>query len=241
MVRCSRIVQSASLPVLLAIAAMLARPAAQLTMAEEPVKSPFLINSMESWQTPDGKPAPAAWECQDGVIHLKRGADIPRGGNLVTKEEYGDFELSFDFKVAKSGNSGIKYRVRNYGGRWLGFEYQIYDDHSAKKVEPKNSTGSIYDLYEPNKDKLLHPAGEWNSAKIVAKGASLEHWLNGKKIVSATIGDPEWDRRYQASKFNDANGFGKTYRGKLMLTDHGSEVWIRNIQFQSLDSTLSKP
>lgn len=209
--------------------------------SDEPTKSPFLSDSMERWQSFDGKPAPAAWECQAGEIHLQRGAAIPRGGNLLTKEEFDDFELSFDFKVAKSGNSGIKYRVRNYGGRWLGFEYQIYDDHHARKVEPKNSTGAIYDLYEPNSEKLLHPAGEWNTAKIVAQGPKLEHWLNGKKIVSATIGDSDWERRYQASKFNDAEGFGKTYRGKLMLTDHGSEVWMRNIHFQILESPQAKP
>lgn len=240
MVPRSQMVCSLPRTISLAVATILSGPSIPNAMSEEPVKSPFLMSSMEKWQTPDGKPAPAAWECRDGQIHLKRGADIPRGGNLVTKDEFGDFELSFDFKVAKSGNSGIKYRVRNYGGRWLGFEYQIYDDHSAKRVEPKNSTGSIYDLYEPNSEKLLYPAGEWNTAKIVAKGSTLEHWLNGKKIVSATIGDSEWDRRYQASKFNDADGFGKTFRGKLMLTDHGSEVWMRNIQFQPLDSTSPK-
>jgi hypothetical protein len=240
MVRRTLMVHPLYLSISLVMANLLTGPSAPNAMGEEPLNSPFLTNSMERWQTPDGRPAPAAWECQDGLIHLKRGSDIPRGGNLVTKDEFGDFELSFDFKVAKSGNSGIKYRVRNYGGRWLGFEYQIYDDNSVKKVEPKNSTGSIYDLYEPNQEKLLHPAGEWNSAKIVAKGPALEHWLNGKKIVSATIGDSDWDRRYQASKFNDADGFGKTFRGKLMLTDHGSEVWMRNIQFKSLDSSQQK-
>ncbi len=140
MVRRTPMVRSLFLSISLVMANLLAGPSAPNAMGEEPINSPFLTNSMERWQTPDGKPAPAAWECQDGLIHLKRGADIPRGGNLVTKDEFGDFELSFDFKVAKSGNSGIKYRVRNYGGRWLGFEYQIYDDNSVKKVEPKNST-----------------------------------------------------------------------------------------------------
>lgn len=193
-------------------------------------KNLFPNSSFSAWSTVDGKPVPASWKINDGVIHLSREGE--RGGNIVTREEYADFILSFDFKIAPKGNSGIKYRVRTYDSRTLGFEYQVYDDTGAKQVASKNSTGAIYDLYEPNSDKAAKPAGQWNEAKIVARGTKLEHWLNGKRIVTATIGDSDWDKRFAESKFNDREGFGKTLHGRLMLTDHGSEVWYRNFRFE---------
>ena len=141
--------------------------------------------------------------------------------------------MSFEWKIAERGNSGIKYRVRSYGGKILGCEYQVYDDAATKgKVKPKSSAGALYDLYEPNDTKHLKPAGEFNQARIVVKGDKIEHWLNGQLIVSATVGDEQWQRRVAASKFSDVPDFSLNPRGKLMLTDHGSEVWYRNFVFQ---------
>lgn len=190
----------------------------------------FPSNTYDAWSTVDGKAVNPSWEITDGVIHLKKA--VVRGGNIVTREEFSDFTLSFEFKIAPGGNSGIKYRVQAYGTRYLGFEYQIYDDEGARKVNPKNSCGAIYDLYEPNAEKKTRPAGEWNEGKIVAKGTRLEHWLNGKQIVTAVVGDPEWDRKYAASKFAETQDFGRNSRGKLMLTDHGSEFWLRNVTLE---------
>ncbi len=204
-------------------------PAEDATKTKLP--SPFDGQSLAGWTTGDGKPVTAGWEIVDGVIHLTKGG--PRGGNIVTAEEFGDFDLSFEWKIAPRGNSGIKYRVRSYDGRLLGCEYQIYDDGTAKKVQDKNSAGALYDLYEPNDQKTLRPSGEYNTARIVVRGDRIEHWLNGKLIVAATVGDAEWERRIKQSKFNDKPDFARNPRGKLMLTDHGSEVWYRNFKFET--------
>lgn len=179
--------------------------------------------------TIDGTPAPSGWEAKEGVIRLRK--TLFRSGHIVTRQEFGDFELSFDWKIAPGGNSGLKYRVRTYGDRTLGCEYQIYDDTSG--TAPENTqTGSIYDLYEPIKGNKAHPAGEWNAAKIVVKDNRIEHWLNGVKIVEATVGDAEWERRVAISKFNDVENFSKNPNGRIMLTDHGSEAWYRNMKFK---------
>jgi hypothetical protein len=196
----------------------------------EPLPSPFDGKSLAGWTTLDGKPVTQGWEVIDGTIHLKK--EGKRAGHIVTAQEFGDFTLSFEWKIAPRGNSGIKYRVRSYGGKVLGCEYQIYDDGAARKVQSKNSAGALYDLYEPIEDKPLKPAGEFNQARIVVRGNSIEHWLNGRRIVSATVGDDEWQRRVSASKFNDVPDFSRNPRGKLMLTDHGSEVWYRNFVFE---------
>ncbi|MGD9853604.1 MAG: DUF1080 domain-containing protein [Planctomycetaceae bacterium] len=196
--------------------------------------------TLAGWTTLDGGPVTRGWEVVDGMIHLAPSDD--RVGHIVTAREIGNFVLSFEFKIAPQGNSGLKYRVRDFDGSILGCEYQIYDDaHPTHPVEPRNSTGSLYDLYEPAGDRLLHPAGEFNTAKIVVVNEVIEHWLNGRLIVRAIVGSPEWDRRIAGSKFNDDAGFGENRFGKLMLTDHGSEVWYRNFEFTELPTEIPAP
>jgi hypothetical protein len=210
------------------------RPAADAPIlkptAEQLAADPFDGKSLTGWMTVDGKPAGDGWEVIDGVIHRKPGG---KAGNIVTARQFGDFDLSFEWKIAPKGNSGLKYRVRPYGGSWLGLEYQIYDDGSVKKVKTRGSAGAIYDLYEPNDEKALKPVGEYNTARIVVKEGRIEHWLNGKLIAQATIGDKEWNKRMGESKFADRKDFALNEQGKLMLTDHGSEVWYRNFQMNA--------
>jgi hypothetical protein len=184
--------------------------------------------SLDNWMTLDGKPVTAGWEVLDGAIHLNK--EKKRSGHIATRQEYGDFDLSFEWKIAERGNSGLKYRVRQYGKKTLGIEYQIFDDPTFENGQPsgKGSTGSIYALYEPNEKKALKPAGEFNSSRIIVHGNYLEHWLNGELIASANVGDEEWDKRVSDSKFSNADGFSRNRFGRIMLTDHGAEVWYRN-------------
>jgi hypothetical protein len=186
--------------------------------------------SLDGWMGLDGQAVSGGWQAKDGVISLKK--SLLRSGHIVTRQEFGDFELGFEWRLAKGGNSGIKYRVRTYGDRTLGCEYQIYDPNGGV-VEKKNSTASIYDLYEPNDQVHVRAIGEWNTAKIVVRAGRIEHWLNESKVVEATIGDKEWERRVAESKFNDVKDFSKNPCGRIMLTDHGSDVAYRNFQFSS--------
>lgn len=189
--------------------------------------------TLNGWTTMDGQPVTKGWEVVDGMIHLPPSED--RSGNIITDRDIGNFVLSFDFKIAPLGNSGIKYRVQNINGNMLGCEYQVFDDdHPDHQIEPKNSTGSLYDVYPPIDNKPLNPAGEWNSAKIVVQDYWIEHWLNGQQILRVLVGSREWYDRIADSKFNDDPGFGQNRFGRIMLTDHGSEVWYRNIQFEEL-------
>lgn len=193
--------------------------------------NPFDGRSLEGWTTAAGKPVGDGWEAADGVIHLKPGTKgKPTGGNIVTAHEYGDFSLSFEWKIAPKGNSGIKYRVRDYGGKVLGLEYQMYDDGGKLN---KGATASIYDLYEPDGAAKPNPPGQWNTGRIVVRGNRIEHWLNGKQVAVAHVGSSEWKKRIAESKFDDVKNFSENRVGKLMLTDHGSEVWIRNATFQT--------
>ena len=188
--------------------------------------------SLDGWMTIDGQNVPDGWQANDGMIFLRKQGTT--GGHIVTRAEFGDFELRFQWKIAPGGNSGIKYRVRTYGDRTLGCEYQIYDPN-GKPVDPNNKTAALYDLYAPSEKADARPAGEWNDAKIFVQDNRIEHWLNGVCVVSAMVGDAEWERRVAESKFNDVDGFSKNRMGRMMLTDHGSQVWYRDFEFRNLE------
>lgn len=189
--------------------------------------------SLDGWTTQNGQPVTQGWEARDGMLHLS--TDGPQGGNILTDRQYGDFELSFEWKIAAGGNNGVKYRVRKFGNRTLGCEYQMIDDHGYRQPLPaKGATGALYDIHEPNAENLAHAIGQFNHSRIVVQGNRIEHWLNGHLIVLACVGSDEWNQRIAESKFADVDGFGRNHMGKIMLTDHNSEVWYRNIELKPL-------
>ncbi|MEP4077947.1 3-keto-disaccharide hydrolase [Haloferula sp.] len=170
------------------------------------------------------------WSLEDGVLLLdkeKKG----RGGHIVTKKSYFDFEMKFEFKVSKNGNSGVKYRTTD----GLGLEFQVLDDelHRDNK-NPTHRSASLYELVAAPDTKTLHPAGgEWNKARIVAKGNLLEHWLNGEKVVSIEFGSDDWKERFAKSKYIKHPGFAEK-AGPLLLQDHGDTVSYRNVFVRDL-------
>lgn len=196
---------------------------------------------MNGWTTLDGKPVTQGWTVNDGVLHLKS-TKGNRGGHIITRQDYENFELSFEFKIAKNGNSGIKYRVRDFNGKTLGCEYQIFDDRVApdKKLSLNKLTASLYDLYEPQPAGLLKP-DDYNSGRIVVFNQHIEHWLNGRKVVDVQVANSDWFTRIAASKFKDNQGFGQTPFGRIMLTDHNSEVWYRNVRLRLLTPQYLPP
>lgn len=210
--------------------------------AELPI---FNGQTLEGWTHNHGCPITSGWEVFDGMIHLDPDESHREGqrvGNIITVREFENFDLSFEWKIAKGGNSGLKYRVRDFDGDTRGCEYQICDDlNYPKLLTPRTSAGSLYDLYEPNTEKQLLPVGEFNKSRIVVKDNQIQHWLNGQLIVSATVGSEDWKKRVSCSKFADLPEFGHNLKGKIMLTDHGSEVWYRNFELVEFLSDTKKP
>jgi hypothetical protein len=180
---------------------------------------------------------PQGWAVEGDVLHV-----LPtKGGDLMTKEQFEDFELSYEWKTSPGGNSGVIYKVvETKGPAWhTGYESQILDDslHGDGK-NPKTSSGALYALIAPNKDKVLKPVGEWNSAKIIVKGTHGEHWLNGKKVVEYEQGSPELAALIAESKFSKIKDpevpFGSVKKGHICFQAHGQEVWFRNIKIRKL-------
>ena len=200
----------------------------QQTNFEKPVVRGTPVNllensSLDGWTNANGKPPGKGWTVSDGILHRGK----KRGGDLYHEHWYRDFELQLEFKISAGGNSGIKYRVKDYGKRKLGCEFQIQDD--KKSHFHKHSTGSLYDVYEPNNNKKPIKPTEWNSVKIIVNEQNIEHWLNGDLVVKAKCGSSDWLQRVSKSKFKNEDYFGQNREGGIFLQDHGSEVWFRNI------------
>ncbi|WP_193211588.1 3-keto-disaccharide hydrolase [Luteolibacter marinus] len=197
--------------------------------AEEPAWiSLFDGKTLSGWTSATGGKPGEGWKVEEGSIHR-----AGKAGDLISEKEFTDFELEFDWKVAKGANSGVKYRVQKTAGGWLGPEYQVLDDtgHPNGKVAD-TSAASLYEIVPAAKDKALKPPGEWNHSRIVAKGTVLEHWLNGKQVVKIDIEGTDWPGLKKDSKFAKVDGFAGPAAGHILLQDHGDEVWFRSIRIR---------
>lgn len=192
----------------------------------------------------------AHWKIENGTIRKLADGDVPRlpdgqpaaGGDLMTIDTFRDFELSFDWKISRAGNSGVKYNVSeeismanapNHAA--LGFEYQVLDDnlHEDNKI-PSHRAGALYDLIPPNANKRLNPVGDWNTSRIVFRGNHGEHWLNGAKVVDYDLGTPRMDSLLAASKYHSIPNFAQRRAGHIVLQNHVDEVYFRNIKIHVL-------
>ncbi|HKC38858.1 MAG TPA: DUF1080 domain-containing protein [Gemmatimonadales bacterium] len=179
-----------------------------------------------------GKPTiSAGWTVQDGAL-TRTGA----GGDIITTDEFKNFDLSIDWKIEIGGNSGVFYRASEDTDAiyWNAVEMQVLDD--AKHPDGQNritSAGAAYDLY-PSPAGHVHPGGEWNSARLIVTGNHVEHWLNGFKLLEYELGSPDWNSKVAGSKFKPYPRFGKNAQGHIGLQDHGNVVAFRNIKIRVL-------
>jgi hypothetical protein len=176
---------------------------------------------------------PGGWRVVDGAL-----TRVARAGDIVTREQFGDFELTLEWKVAAGGNSGIFYRVvegPDLETVWQsGPEFQVLDDAGHRDgARPETSAGACYGLY-PAPRGAARPAGEWNDSRILVAGTHVEHWLNGVKAVDYELGSADWEARVRGSKFASLARYGREPRGHIALQDHGDWVAYRNIRIRAI-------
>lgn len=194
------------------------------------------------WRGYKQQDVPTGWMVQDG--ELRR---VAKAGDLVTVAEFGDFELVLDYKIEPGGNSGVMYRVaetEKYPYE-TGPEFQIIDDEfvfpgETAKQPPLQATGALYGFWPAAPGKRVNPPGQWNTARIVVRGTKVEHWLNGKKLLSGDMGTAEFAAMVAASKFRNKKDFAKLARGHIALQDHDGDLAFRNIKVRELGARPPK-
>jgi hypothetical protein len=182
------------------------------------------------------KTGAGAWKVVDGALQLDPKAEGQ--GDLVTDNEYENYELKIDWKISATGNSGIIFGVHEdpkfKETYQTGVEMQVLDNKNAEDNKKANHlAGSLYDMKAPSAD-VAKPAGEWNSVVLRKKDGHLTFWLNGKKIVETEMGSAEWKEMLNNSKFKTWTDFAKYPKGHIALQDHNHEVAFRNISIKQL-------
>lgn len=186
----------------------------------------------DRWRGYKQQTMPSGWSIVDGAL-----TKSDRAEDIVTRDQYGDFELEFDWKLARGGNAGVFYRATEEFDRvyWSGTEYQLLDDANAPDGRSRlTSAGAAYGLY-PAPAGVVKPAGEWNTARIVARGPHVEHWLNGQKLLEYEQGGADWEAKVKASKFVEWPKYGRSSRGHIGVQgDHAGELALRNVRVREL-------
>lgn len=209
--------------------------------ADGPWVSLFDGKTLQGWTGWRG-PAKPVWVVRDGAIAVDRqgvpGTPGQGGTYLRTEREFGDFELEFEWKNAAGGNSGVFYRSTEDEERpqWTGVEYQLLDGaaHPDGKNGPDRWSGAAYALYPPAAGVAPVAVGKWNKSRIVARGAHVEHYLNGKLACAFDFGSKDYEQRVAAGKFATWKRFGKPVRGYIVLQDHGHFTAFRSIRVREL-------
>ena len=204
-----------------------------LTAAEKAAGWQLLFDgqSLDAWRGYKRETLPeAGWEIKDGAL---RTVAKVKGVELITRKKFNDFEFTWEWRVAPGGNNGVKYLVTEERPQSPGHEYQMIDDAGySGKLSPNHRTADFYDVVPAAADKPLRPAGEWNTSRIVVRGARVEHWLNGKHVLTYELGSAAVKAGVEKSKFKGHPGFGEKIAGHIMLTYHQDECWYRNLKIR---------
>jgi len=170
---------------------------------------------------------PAGWQVIEGAL-----TQVAGGGDLITTDQFANFELALEWRISVGGNSGIMFRVSEAAADatfLTGPEMQVLDNAQAPDPGPTGLAGACYGLYAPSRD-VTKPAGSWNAVRLIANRSHIEHWLNGVRIVEYELGSPDWLARLRLSPYRDTPTYGRESIGHIALQEHGARVAFRNLK-----------
>jgi hypothetical protein len=217
-----------------------------LTDAEKKAGWSLLFDgkSLDGWRgykKPDA--SGTRWKVEDGWLTLPPGTgqDTRGARDIISKDTFDQFDLTLEWKISQGGNSGVKYFVLEDQDAAIGHEYQVIDDerHADAKIGPHRQTAAFYDVLQAS-NRPLKPAGELNTSRIVVQGNTVEHYLNGTRVLRYTLDSPELRAAIAKSKFKDIQRFGKLQNGHILLQDHGDQVWYRNIKIRRTATNVTR-
>jgi hypothetical protein len=227
-----------SAPALAAYAApQAARPPNTLSPAEAAAGWKLLFDGKTAagWRAFQKKEfPPEGWAVEDGTLKcLGR-----KGGDILTTQTFADFEFVWEWRLSPQANTGVKYFVDERRGNAtgaIGHEYQLIDDegYTAEPLSAKQKTGAWYDVMPPAA-AAAKPVGEWNQSRLVVRGTTVEHWLNGTLVVKYDTDSAESRAGIAGSKFKDVAGYADKIATPVLLQDHGTVAWFRNLKIRGL-------
>ncbi len=191
--------------------------------------------TMAGWRGYKMDKMPPGWSVADGCLVRVKGGEGGKGAgggdDIVTTDEFTDFELQLEYKLVPNGNSGVLYHVSEEPVTAWHYapEVQLLDNAAHPARDKRQLAGACYDLYAPTKD-VTRPVGQWNHLRVLVKGPHVEHWLNGEKVVEYELWSDDWKARVAKSKFKDKPKFGTFKKGPICLQDHSDRVEFRNIK-----------
>jgi hypothetical protein len=216
-----------------------------LTQKEKNEGWKLLFNgtSTTGWHSYGKTYAGNEWKVEDGVLHLDGSTKNPEHGDLVTNEEYENFDLKLEWKISKEGNSGIIFYVHEDPSKYpdtynTGPEMQVLDNGTPiRHGQPDGKfythrAGDLYDMMAST--EVARPLGEWNQAEIKSVNGKLDFYMNGVHTLSTSLWDKHWQEMIAISKFREMPGFGTFKKGRIALQDHGDDIWVRNIRIKAL-------
>tara|TARA_R110000823_G_scaffold144958_3_gene275075 strand:- start:31630 stop:32349 length:720 start_codon:yes stop_codon:yes gene_type:complete len=189
-------------------------------------------DSLDHWRSYREDTVNAGWGVENGCL-----ARLGMGGDIISREQFDNFELKLEWRISEAGNSGIFIRGDESGGsiHHTGYEMQVLDNAGHSDAEdPTHRAGALYDLVAPDHD-TTRPVGYWNRVHIIARGPVVEFWLNERLTARIEQGGDEWRALVRESKFTDRPDYGSLTRGHIGLQDHWDKVWYRNIRVLELD------
>ena len=196
------------------------------------------LNGWRGYKKPDA--STTRWRVEGGslTVDAAGGKDTRGALDIITVGAYEQFELEWQWKIAQGGNSGLKYFVLEDRDAAIGHEYQMIDDerHPDARIGPHRQTAGFYDVLAPH-DRPMKAGGEFNHSRVVVRGNTVEHWLNGTRVLEYELGSSALRTAIEKSKFKGIERFGKLQRGHILLQDHGDRVWIRNINIRILNGS----
>ncbi|MGB3145265.1 MAG: DUF1080 domain-containing protein [Maribacter sp.] len=222
----------------------------QTTITKEPKDEWIMLfdgETTEGWRAYNGKTLPPGWIAKNGELtfdtELGLEEDYTGGKDIIyATEQFDNFELVWDWKIPEGGNSGMLYHIQE--GDWsipeVAPEYQMLDDLKWEEInnatlEEWQKTGADYAMHVPDADKkIIKPAGEWNSSKVIFTPEKVEHWLNGKLLLSFKPWTAEWEAQKKAGKWKDSPKYGTFKTGYIGFQDHDSPLWLKNIKIKKL-------
>ncbi|MBR4832834.1 MAG: DUF1080 domain-containing protein [Thermoguttaceae bacterium] len=211
-------------------------------VAVGPKRALFNGENLDGWTNETGGAPGSGWQVADGLLRM---VDPANGGDLLTKERFANYVFSFEWRFGRACNSGVKYKIEQPNGKgWVGLEYQIQDDANVEDGKiAKRRVASLFDVFPASETKSAAsypaptddaPNGEFRKGKIVVFENSVEHWLDGERVLAFTVGDDAWAAAKAESKYKKQATFGTAASSPILLQEHDYPIDFRNVEIQEL-------